>query len=171
MLHGSHNIVETFSAKDAAAFSGLSLAMVNYLCRHGIVAPTLGGKRGRGIRRRYSFGDIVMIKAIAKLLQGGVSVYRLKRALARLGALNNGITAARLPAAYLVTNGEDVFFRHRAGVFELLSKGQFAFAFVVEMDLVRRDAIEFAKRGATRLAQRDPGISTRSTRYRRSRAN
>ena len=37
----------------AAKFSGLSEAMVNYLCRSGLVIPTFRLKRGRGVTRRY----------------------------------------------------------------------------------------------------------------------
>lgn len=138
-------IVESFTAKDAADFSGISLAMVNYLCRHRIVVPAMGRKRGRGVQRRFSFGDIVVMKAIAKLLAGGVSVYRLRKALTSLRGQHPDITSTGLPAAYLVTNGRDIFFRHKSGVLELLATGQFGFAFVVEIESVRKEAIAFAK--------------------------
>lgn len=141
----STEIVESFTAKDAADFSGLSLAMVNYLCRHRIVVPAIGRKRGRGVQRKFSFGDIVVLKAIAKLLEGGVSVSRLKKGLTSLRGQHPDITSQGLPAAYLVTNGRDIFFRHKSGVLELLATGQFSFAFVVEIESVRREAIAFAK--------------------------
>lgn len=149
-------IIESFAAKDAADFSGLSLAMVNYLCRHRIVVPAIGRKRGRGVQRKFSFGDIVVMKAIAKLLEGGVSVYRLKRALTSLRGQHSNITSEGLPAAYLVTNGRDIFFRHKSGVLELLATGQFSFAFVVEIESVRREAIAFA------MARRKEVFDTRS---------
>lgn len=85
------------------------------------------------------------MKAIAKLLEGGISVYRLKRALTRLRSQHSSITAEGLPAAYLVSDGRDIFFRHKSGVLELLTSGQFSFAFVVEIESVRREAIGFAK--------------------------
>lgn len=146
MSHSVSEIVESFSARDAADFAGLSLAMVNYLCRHRIVAPTIGRKRGRGVDRKFSFGDIVVMRAIAKLLSGGVSVYRLKKALTSLRGQHTDITAQGLPAAYLVTNGRDIFFRHESGVLELLANGQFSFAFVVEMESVRKEAVTFARK-------------------------
>lgn len=145
MSRHSTEIVESFTAKDAADFSGLSLAMVNYLCRHRIVVAAIGRRRGRGIQRKFSFGDIVVMKAIAKLLEGGVSVSRLKKGLASLRGQHSDITSQGLPAAYLVTNGRDIFFRHKSGVLELLATGQFSFAFVVEIESVRTEAIAFAK--------------------------
>lgn len=135
----------SFSISHAAAFSGLSLSMVNYLCRHKIVLPSNGRRRGRGVQRLFSFGDIVVMRAIAKLLSGGVSVYRLRRALASLRGMHPSITQTGMPAAYLVTDGHEVFLRHRSGVLELLAKGQLAFAFVVEIESVRREAVDFAR--------------------------
>jgi DNA-binding transcriptional MerR regulator len=137
-------VAEDFSAKDAAAFSGLTAAMVNYLCRHGMVRPTNGRRRGRGVQRKFSFGDIVVLKAMAKLLDAGVSVSRLKRALVSLRQSHSKITPEGAPGSYLVTDGKDVLLRHKSGVLELLSSGQFSFAFVVELEAVRRDAVAFA---------------------------
>src|SRR5437899_2009491 len=106
------------------------MAMVNYLVRAKIVTPTASGRRGRGIQRKFSFGDIVVLKAVAKLLEGGVSVFRLRRALTHFRELHPEITPHSMPAAYLVTDGKDVFLRHRTGVLELLISRQFSFAFV-----------------------------------------
>jgi DNA-binding transcriptional MerR regulator len=146
-------IAQTFSVRQGAAFSGLSMAMVNYLCRQGILVPSAGRRRGRGVQRLFSFGDIVVLRAVAKLLDGGVSVYRLRRALKTLRAFHPGITASGMPAAYLVTDGQDVLLRHRSGVLELLTSGQFSFAFVVEMESVRREAVAFARSHEGQVAQ------------------
>lgn len=140
------NLKEHFSAKEAAEFSGISLAMVNYLCRHHLIVPATGRKRGRGIERKYSFGDIVILRSVAKLLEAGVSVLRLKKALANLRRLHADITQDKMPASFLVTDGKDVYFRQDSGVLELLTSGQLSFAFVVEVESVRQDAIIFASR-------------------------
>lgn len=137
-------VAQHFSAKEAAEFAGLSLAMVDYLCRYKLVIPANERKRGRGVQRWYSFGDIVVLRSVAKLLEAGVSVLRLKKALANLRAQHSEITFDGMPATYLVTDGKDVFFRHKTGVLELLTNGQLSFAFVVEVESVRKEAIEFA---------------------------
>jgi len=136
---------QSFSVNQAASFSGLSLAMVNYLCREAIVVPSDGPRRGRGVQRLFSFGDIVVLRAIARLLEGGVSVYRLRSALKDLRVRHPEITVTGMPAAYLVTDGRDVLLHHRNGVIELLRSGQFSFAFVVEMESVRKEAVTFAR--------------------------
>jgi hypothetical protein len=120
--------------------------MVNYLVRQRIVVPSNGRKRGRGVQRLFSFGDLVVMRAVAKLLMAGVSVVRLRRALASLRDMHAEITRSGMPAAFLVTDGRDVFLRHRSGVLELLSTHQFSFAFVVEMESLRKEAVDFARR-------------------------
>ncbi|MFW7340701.1 MerR family transcriptional regulator [Pollutimonas sp. H1-120] len=139
------NLKMYFSAKEAAQFSRISLAMVNYLCRHRLVVPAVGRKRGRGIERKYSFGDLVILRSVAKLLEAGVSILRLKKALTNLRRLHANITQDGMPASFLVTDGKDVYFRQGSGVLELLASGQFSFAFVLEVESVRRDAVAFSK--------------------------
>lgn len=140
------NLKEYFSAIEAGEFSGLSLAMVNYLCRSNLVVPAIGRRRGRGIERKYSFGDIVILKSVAKLLEAGVSILRLKKALENLRRLHADITQEKMPASFLVTDGKDVYFKQDSGVLELLSSGQLSFAFVIEVESLRREAITFAKK-------------------------
>ena len=144
-MTSSSGATRYFSVAHAAAFSRLTLTMVDYLCRIRVVVPSHGRKRGRGIQRLFSFGDIVVLRAVAKLLEGGVSVYRLRTALRALRASHPTITSVGMPAAYLVTDGKDVLLRHKSGVFELLKNGQFSFAFVVEMESVRKEAVAFAR--------------------------
>ena len=83
---------------------------------------------------------------------------RLKKALANLRAQHSDITFDGMPATYLVTDGKDVFFRHKTGVLELLTNGQLSFAFVVEVESVRKEAVEFANlvqmKAATNMANR-----------------
>lgn len=141
-------VADCFSTAQAAAFAGLSLAMVNYLCRHGLICPLRTQSRGRGIQRWFGFGDLVILRVIRTLLEGGVSVSRLKRALVSLRAHHPEITPDRLPATYLVTDGKNVMLRHKSGVFELLTTGQFSFAFVIELAAVQREALDFAIRRA-----------------------
>lgn len=152
-------VAQHFSISQAAEFSGLSLAMVNYLCRHEIVRPSTGGAKGRGVQRIFSFGDLVVLRAIGKLLAAGVSVYRLRRALAGFRSTHKAITEAGMPASYLVTDGKDVYLRHKTGVVELLTSGQFGFAFIVEMESLRKEAVDFA-----RLHVADAAVDRRRTR-------
>jgi len=110
------------------------------------MTPAIGRKRGKGIERKYSFGDLVILKSIAKLLGAGVSVLRLKKALINLRKLHADITLDNMPGSYLVTDGKDVYLRQSNGVVELLTSGQLSFVFVVDIESVRKDAVSYLNR-------------------------
>ena len=135
-----------FSTRQAAALAGLSSTMVDYLCRTKIVTPTARYARRRGMRREYSFGDVVVLRAIKKLLNAGVEVSKLKTGLIALRKLHPEITPTSLPAALLVTDGKGVFLRHAPDVIEELSTGQYAFAFVLELRAVQQDILAKASK-------------------------
>jgi DNA-binding transcriptional MerR regulator len=141
-----HNSSEWFTAKKAAQLSGLSAVMVNYLCRQQVVEPTCGCSRGHGARRHYSFGDVVALRLIAQLSKAGVSVTRLKAAFTRLRERHPEITIQSLPGKRAVTDGRDIYFRDKEGPLERASDGQFAFAFVVELDQISQEVIAELKK-------------------------
>ncbi len=126
-----------FEAKDAAKHSGLTMDMVNYLCRHEMVIPSAGNHRGRGSKRRYSFADLLLLRVMAKLLANGISPLRLKenlKALNQRGIESKGILTTR----YVVTDGYSIYFADH-GVVELLESGQMSFAFVLELSKLREE--------------------------------
>lgn len=128
-----------FSARQAAHLAGLSKAMIDYLCRHRVVLPSALPCRGRGKQRRYSFGDVVVLRIVARLLQNGISVYRLKSAFSALRRRRPEFERDSLAGALLVTDGTKIYLRQGREVVEGLAQGQMAFAFIVELDGVRRE--------------------------------
>jgi DNA-binding transcriptional MerR regulator len=121
--------------------------MVDYLCRHGIIVPSGPRKRGRGRPREYTFGDVVMLRSVAALLRAGVSVARLRDSLVALRRRHPEITPHTIPARYLVTDGEAVYFSSGKEPLETLDRaGQFTFGFVLEVRRVRAEVLERVKR-------------------------
>ncbi|RRQ21967.1 helix-turn-helix domain-containing protein [Thiohalobacter thiocyanaticus] len=120
--HRSTDIIDWYPVEIAARLSGLSMDMVNYLCRYGVVKPSGNTKRGRGHRRKFTFSDILLLRVISQLLSNGISVQRLRRSLAELqkqGKSTNHI----LKKKYLVTDGKSIYLEDE-GVLELLTTGQ-----------------------------------------------
>ncbi|MEQ9303035.1 MAG: MerR family transcriptional regulator, partial [Marinoscillum sp.] len=110
----SDNKIGPFSSKEAIVLSGLSRTMLDYLVRSKLHVPTGEKHCGRrGARRCYSFGDIVTLRALASLLNAGVSVMNLKRALKKLSSAHKEIEPGKLPGKYLVTDGKDIYFRNK----------------------------------------------------------
>ncbi|MGQ0650855.1 MAG: MerR family transcriptional regulator [Betaproteobacteria bacterium] len=137
-----------YSAYRASKIAGLSLSMVNYLCWNELVLPS--GPHchrhgpGRGRRRDYSFADLVVLRAIGKLLKHGVSVYRMKAALDRLRVRYPEITQESLPASHLFTDGKNVLFREGREILQDLNSGQYAFAFLLDVRQIQKEVVELA---------------------------
>src|ERR1044072_217516 len=125
-------IVRAFSIREAAKLSEVSPQMVQYLVRHEIVRPTASGRRRRGRALRFSYGDVVVLRAIAQLLQRGLSVRRLRDAMKELRRWVPSIQPEALPQAcrYLVTNGSEAFFHDGNGSPLNILQRQYEFTFV-----------------------------------------
>lgn len=135
-------ITDSFTATQAAVLAGISPAMLNYLCREEIVVPTKSASRGHGAPRKYSFGDVVALRLVARLSAAGVSVLRLRKAMQRLRKIHPKITLTSLPGSHVVTDGRDLYIRREGESLERTFDGQFAFAFVVELSPLRKEVID-----------------------------
>jgi hypothetical protein len=131
-----------YTAGEAARLSGHSLAMLNYLCRHEIVEPSCACKRGHGSTRHYCFGDLVALRLVAKLSKSGISPLRLKAGMKYLQQIQPDISFARLPASHVVTDGRYLYLRDGNESLERATDGQYAFAFVVELNHVRQEVLK-----------------------------
>lgn len=140
----SGKAIESLTTAQAAHVSGLSTHMVNYLCRIGVVVPTATPNRGRGRARRFTFGDVVFLRVMAKLLHHGISVSRLTKGLKALYA-GGGVSRAIGMSAYLVTDGRTLFFRNR-DLIEIIETKQLAFAFVLELADLRAEVSQRFRR-------------------------
>lgn len=131
------HLKDWFTIQEACRLSGLTITMIDYLAREELLRPDMPRQlQGRGRDRRYAFSDVVLLRAIQRMLDAGLSVKRLKSALA---VLDREITPDVLPADLLVTDGKDVYFKRTADVLEQITSGQFTFAFVVEMNQIRQE--------------------------------
>lgn len=73
-----------YSTRRAAEIAGLSYRQMDYWDRTGVVHPSLGSARGSGSRRRYSWMDVAKLMAASELRDAGMSLERVRRAMAAL---------------------------------------------------------------------------------------
>ena len=135
-----------FDAAKAASITGHTLAMLNYLCRTGVIEPTCSCARGYGRARHYSFGDLVALRLVLRLSAYGVSPLKLRHSLRSLRERHPEITLTSLPASHIVTDGKRLFLRKEGETLEQLLDGQLAFAFVIELPKLRTDVTDEIKR-------------------------
>ena len=149
-MRKSSKVADSFLIGDAARLCGLTTYMLDYLCRQEVLTPTAPGRRGRGCVRRYSFGDVVMLRALSRLLSVGVSVQRIRKALRALRPYHNEISPTSVPAKYLVTNGTGVYLQNGDTLLDLDGSGQMSFFFVLELADLQQQVLAVQKRGRSR---------------------
>lgn len=132
-----NHVVDEISTQVAAKVAGLSVDMVNYLFRHKIVRPTGSKTTGRGVPRKYSYADVLLLRVLATLLRQGISVLALKKCVAALQK-RGGDLSQLVTKRFVATDGYNVYFGSR-DVLEMLGSGQMAFAFVLELGALRED--------------------------------
>lgn len=131
------DIADSFSSKQTAALSSLTIDMINYLCRYKIIVPSGRNKCCRGKARKFTFSDVLLLRIIAKLLKNGVSVLRLRKSFSALQKRGNNYGDV-LTKKYVATDGQNIFFKDD-GVLEIFETGQTAFAFILELESIRTE--------------------------------
>jgi DNA-binding transcriptional MerR regulator len=125
--------MEGFTAHQASKFTGCSNRQLRYWDQIGLVEPSVQGTGGTpGVPRLYSFRDLVALRVVKSLLDGGMSLQRVRRAwdyLNRRAGLDQHLSEVRL-----VTDGVSVFkiCRRDGEVLDALREGQLAFFVAID---------------------------------------
>jgi DNA-binding transcriptional MerR regulator len=123
--------MEGFTADQARRFTGCTAHQLRYWDRIRLIRPSVQETRGRpGVRRLYSFRDLVSLKVITSLLDGGMSLQRVRKAydyLRRKGSLEDHLSEVRL-----VSDGQSIFSVSEGELLDALKEGQMAFFMCIE---------------------------------------
>ncbi|GAA4895114.1 MerR-like DNA binding protein [Stackebrandtia albiflava] len=108
----------------ACAAAGISYRQLDYWARTGLVTPGIRAAEGSGTQRLYSFRDIVVLKVVKRLLDAGVSLQNIRKAI---GVLRERGTED-LAEITLISDGTTVYeCRSPEEVVDLLRGGQGVF--------------------------------------------
>jgi DNA-binding transcriptional MerR regulator len=125
--------MEGFTAHQACKFTGCSPRQLRYWDQIGLVAPSVQGTGGRpGIPRLYAFRDLIALRVVKSLLDGGMSLQRVRRSwdfLNRRAGLDRHLSEVKL-----VTDGQSIFkiLRRDGEVMDALKEGQMAFFVAID---------------------------------------
>ncbi|MEU2348442.1 MerR family transcriptional regulator [Modestobacter sp. NPDC049651] len=150
----------------ACAAAGITYRQLDYWARTGLVSPSVRTATGSGTQRLYSFRDILVLKVVKRLLDTGVSLQNIRKAvdhlrqrgvreLANVTLLSDGATV------YECTSAEEVV--------DLLAGGQGVFGIAVSGAL-RELSGELAELPAERLDGSGPHVDDELSARRRRRA-
>lgn len=107
---------------------GISYRQLDYWARTGLVVPSIRDASGSGSQRLYSFRDLVVLKVVKRLLDAGVSLQNIRRAIDALRS--RGV--ADLAGITLISDGATVYeCRSPEEVVDLLQGGQGVFGIAI----------------------------------------
>jgi len=112
----------------ACSAVGISYRQLDYWARTGLVVPSIRDASGSGTQRLYSFRDLVVLKVVKRLLDAGVSLQNIRRAIEVLRSRGVG----DLAGITLISDGTTVYeCRSPEEVVDLLQGGQGVFGIAI----------------------------------------
>jgi DNA-binding transcriptional MerR regulator len=107
---------------------GISYRQLDYWARTTLVIPSIRDASGSGTQRLYSFRDLVVLKVVKRLLDAGVSLQNIRRAIETLRS--RGVED--LAGITLISDGTTVYeCRSPEEVVDLLQGGQGVFGIAI----------------------------------------
>ncbi len=108
---------------------GISYRQLDYWARTGLVTPSVRAAGGSGTQRLYSFRDLVQLKVIKNLLNAGVSLQNVRKAVVylrqHLGTEPSSVTLMSDGARIYACESEDE-------IIDLVKRGQGVFAIALD---------------------------------------
>jgi DNA-binding transcriptional MerR regulator len=112
----------------AFAVAGITYRQLDYWARTGLVIPSVRDASGSGTQRLYSFRDIVVLKVVKRLLDAGVSLQNIRKAIETLRQWGE----EDLATMTLISDGTTVYeCRSTEEVVDLLQGGQGVFGIAI----------------------------------------
>ncbi|HYJ60134.1 MAG TPA: MerR family transcriptional regulator [Actinomycetota bacterium] len=138
-----------YRVPEVCTIVGITYRQLDYWARTDLVTPSVRDATGSGSQRLYSFQDLVTLRIIKNLLDTGVSLQRVRKAVEHLGSLDRPLTGVTL-----MSDGSGVYEAHSPeAVVDLLRQGQGVFAIAVDRVAADvEDAVSKASRPSRRVA-------------------
>jgi DNA-binding transcriptional MerR regulator len=125
--------VDGFTSLQAGRFTGCTGNQLRYWDKIGLVKPSVQRTGGRpGVRRYYSFRDLIALKVVKSLLEGGMSLQRVRRAFEYLRREQD--LDEHLSSTKLVTDGQSIFkiCKTEGEILDALRQGQMSFFVAID---------------------------------------
>ncbi|MGH9125625.1 MAG: MerR family transcriptional regulator [Acidimicrobiales bacterium] len=127
-MAGTEQGHEGFRGPQVCSVVGITYRQLDYWARTDLLRPSITEARGSGTQRRYSYLDLVQLKVIKRLLDGGID---LRHARAAIDCLRS--SGEDLASANLVIEEGRALLRSEEEIIDLLRGGQLMFNITVPM--------------------------------------
>ena len=119
----------TFNTKTIARILGLSIRQIDYWDRTHFIKPSIREASGYGSVRLYSFNNLVQLKVAKTLMDKGISLQKIRKAI---NYLKKNIPEVKKPLSEMrfLTDGEAIFVltEDKKVIIDVLKSGQLVFA-------------------------------------------
>src|SRR3990167_11048192 len=121
-----------FNTKTVCSITGLTNRQVDYWDRTHFIKPTVKEASGYGTARLYSFQDLVQLKVAKTLIDKGVSLQKIRKAITYLKK-NFPDIQKPLSEMRFLTDSETIFILtdKKGVILDTLSKGQMVFTLAI----------------------------------------
>src|SRR4051794_35845149 len=109
-----------YSGTQTAKVVGISYRQLDYWARTDLIRPSLTDAAGSGSRRRYSYSDLLELKAIKKLIDAGIKLEQIRRVFEYL----REHVATDIASAHIVIDGNSVVLCDGEELIDVLKHGQ-----------------------------------------------
>src|SRR5215467_7315703 len=119
---------EGYRVPEVCRTIGITYRQLDYWARTGLVTPSIREAGGSGTQRLYSFQDMLVLRIIKKLLDAGVGLQQIRKAVEYLKEMKQP-----LHSVTLMSDGNRIYAPESPeAVIDLLAKGQGVFAIAVD---------------------------------------
>ncbi len=138
----------SFNTKTSVKLTGLTPRQIDYWDRTHFIKPSVKEASGYGTGRLYSFEDIVQLKVAKTLIDKGLSLQKIRKAITYL---KKNFPDIKKPFAEMrfLTDGETIFVLSdkKEKILDALARGQMVFALAIG------ELIEELKGEVTKISQ------------------
>ncbi len=115
------SVEASFSGKRTAEIVGITYRQLDYWARTDLLRPSISDANGSGSRRRYSYKDLLELKAIKTLLDAGIKLESVREVFAYMREqMGEDIASANL----VIHGTTSVLTRSGEELIDLVRKGQ-----------------------------------------------
>jgi len=138
---------EGYRVPEVCKVVGISYRQLDYWARTELVRPSIRDAGGSGTQRLYSFEDLLQLRVVKTLLDTGISLQQIRKAIEYLKE------SKRQPQSVtLMSDGNRIYAPESPdAVIDLISRGQGVFA--IALDKVRDDLSNSLAKGAGQAAR------------------
>ncbi len=122
--------VDGYRAPQVCNLVGITYRQLDYWARTGLITPSLQQATGSGSQRLYAFPDIVQLKVVKRLLDAGMSLKKIRKAMEILRA--ELVSESPLSDVTLLSDGRTIYAAHSPSeVVDVFRGGQGVFGIAV----------------------------------------